>query len=620
MRDTSVTSGSRWFPFKNISGEEISPYSVIEITDGERTSEAEGQRVFVKGDKPSGLSGIFALTGPQTTAIDGYGAATIDGPAWMAYDDADGTPANGDGYGAESAEWVGKPDGDDFLVIGPAIDDEDPKRVLVLVNQATSSSASSDAASRGCCAPCIDRRWMTVANRNYAAEYSVSGIAAKYGGDSNGKIYLSHIGKSSGLPGITDGDDYWESPTFNFSCCNCSDGMSFSFTDPVYGSASLSLIGNSSCTATGSGTFDNAGDTVTWSATFNIAAGTLTLTYTSAAIGTCTATYHLNPSTQSITGSGTLTFDLSTGGGTCTFGSTLSVSASGGNCSNAGGGMPSDEYQWRMVIGNSDSCEAGGGTYNVWLYLVSATSATNCTYLAAARCSNGVGTATDTVPWVQYWNTATEFRARCGSTLNLKFPQLQRDELDDLPCEVCVAPVGRSQLVATTCQQIVFDIWGRTIGYPDPVFAEIATQTIGASFSTMGPLPLPGPFDAGNLGLATGVQFFPTITCYPSPPLASLSIDVGYTYTNGGLAIPLFCQTILTTDTCHGNFSGLPGPIFGGLSGVQMTAPPSIIGAGVGDANNWDFQVKTCVYCCDTLDGTGNWTLIGYIIWRITEE
>lgn len=308
------------------------------------------------------------------------------------------------------------------------------------------ATENSKGPSRGCCGPCVDRKWMIVANRNYAYEYSVSGISSRYGGDSSSKIYLSYIGQASGLPGITDGDDYWESPSFNFSCCNCNKGMTFSLTDPLYGVAPLSLISGDGCSASGGGSFSNSGDVVTWTASFDLLSGSLTITYTSNSIGTCAVTYSLSPSTQSVSGSGTFSFSLTTSSGSCSFGSSLTVNVSGGNCTNAGGGAIYDAYKWRQVVGNNDSCRAGG---DVWLYLVSIASGTNCPGLTSPGCRTGTGTITDSIPWVQFRNLSTPdaFRARCGSRLYLQFPQLQPAALDDLPCEVCVQPVGGQEYI-----------------------------------------------------------------------------------------------------------------------------------------------------------------------------
>lgn len=92
----------------------------------------------------------------------------------------------------------------------------------------------------------------------------------------------------------------------------------------------------------------------------------------------------------------------------------------------------SDTYYWRMVIGASAPCRTGGGQANVYLYLVCDASATACD-LTAWNCAS-----ITEVPVSQFKNIF-DFRGRCGSTLNIHYPNALHEDLDDiLGCEVCI--------------------------------------------------------------------------------------------------------------------------------------------------------------------------------------
>lgn len=133
----TMLDGQRWFPVLNTEPEAVPPFSIVEIFDG---ADDEGL-ISAKIRKPTGVSGaILALTGPLriaayssgTPVVRSTGIATRDGPAWMAYDSDDGTPTNGESYGAKADFWVGKPGVSDLLVVGAPQTDVTPKRVLVI--------------------------------------------------------------------------------------------------------------------------------------------------------------------------------------------------------------------------------------------------------------------------------------------------------------------------------------------------------------------------------------------------------------------------------------------------------------------------------------------------------
>lgn len=151
----TVQDKQRWFPIINAAGELIPPFSIVRLTDGERLTEEEGYRVHVEAKKPNGSDSILAITGQVSIPYDGTatakGKATQDYPAWVAYDPSEGTPANGDLYGAVSGQWHASPDGTDFEVIGPAVTDGDQSRVLV---RGISSGNPSDSLPGGECQCC----------------------------------------------------------------------------------------------------------------------------------------------------------------------------------------------------------------------------------------------------------------------------------------------------------------------------------------------------------------------------------------------------------------------------------------------------------------------------------
>jgi hypothetical protein len=136
-----------------------------------------------------------------------------------------------------------------------------------------------------------------------------------------------------------------------------------------------------------------------------------------------------------------------------------------------------DTYLWRLVAGTSDICKAGGGTNNVYLYLVHDGSASTCEF-NVARCDLGAGTVTDpAVAWIQYRNIA-DFRARCGSSLNLSYPQLQARELEAmLSCTVCVYPKNLPPIEPTECLTDYLALSGRTEPLPNYLRVEVVSIT-----------------------------------------------------------------------------------------------------------------------------------------------
>jgi len=111
----SLHYGGRWVRVKNVSGEDIPPYSVVEITG------ASSDDGILNADKPSSSGDDYrhGLSGPATIKSGDHGDVTFDLPAWASFDSSDGTPANGDLWGAKSGSWkLGNTGDSNFPVLG----------------------------------------------------------------------------------------------------------------------------------------------------------------------------------------------------------------------------------------------------------------------------------------------------------------------------------------------------------------------------------------------------------------------------------------------------------------------------------------------------------------------
>ena len=85
------------------------------------------------------------------------------------------------------------------------------------------SDGSGPTPSAGCCAGCIDCRYMTAFHSIFAPTYYASPIPnllipGNEADDGDGELSLEYIGVSDGLDGVADGHPYWESDTFTYTC------------------------------------------------------------------------------------------------------------------------------------------------------------------------------------------------------------------------------------------------------------------------------------------------------------------------------------------------------------------------------------------------------------------
>jgi hypothetical protein len=88
----------RWVPIRNDSGEEIPGFACLKVVD----VLSDGSLAV---EKPDTNDEAVWFSGPGPIPIEGYGHATRDWPAVALYDSADGTPANGDEWGASAGSW-----------------------------------------------------------------------------------------------------------------------------------------------------------------------------------------------------------------------------------------------------------------------------------------------------------------------------------------------------------------------------------------------------------------------------------------------------------------------------------------------------------------------------------
>jgi hypothetical protein len=102
------------------------------------------------GDQWNGIASgalIFA-NGPTTVAAGKVGVCTGDVPSYVAYDNADGTPANGEDWGPASSDWKLRKSGSSWLIIGDA--QTEPDVVLAFKHD----PPGNDGKKGSCCAGC----------------------------------------------------------------------------------------------------------------------------------------------------------------------------------------------------------------------------------------------------------------------------------------------------------------------------------------------------------------------------------------------------------------------------------------------------------------------------------
>ncbi len=343
--------------------------------------------------------------------------------------------------------------------------------------------------SDGCCASCIDRRYMSVFG-NFSHRYYVRFLpdSLKPTDQAGEDLLLEYVGLSDGLPDITDDFPYWESDTFEWDCskcrprsngaCRCDPDVEFEFDLPTDPATPVTLTFESGCIWSASG--------ADWTASFNISTGRLELSWDG---GACTAIYELDDD-EDLTGD--IAMNLVSDAGGCAPPATITMT---------GPDSTVETYFWRLVIGASAPCRTGGGVHdgNAQLYLVHEGSGSTC-LLDEWNCDGVTG------PTRQYWNHQ-EFRGRCGTKFGIHYPNALQKELEAvLACEVCVYP--RLNFVGIPCEEQLSDIHPGP--WPDMLLAEIVSMDSAVAsalpFLAVGPID-PLVWGTTNIGGSTGSAY-----------------------------------------------------------------------------------------------------------------
>lgn len=99
MNDTFPLLQQRWIAcLNNSSSTAIPPYGLVRVVSIDSTG-------LLTVDQPNTDGQDVYVNGPQQIAASGYGSVTRDWPTFAYYDTGDGTPANGETWGAGNASY-----------------------------------------------------------------------------------------------------------------------------------------------------------------------------------------------------------------------------------------------------------------------------------------------------------------------------------------------------------------------------------------------------------------------------------------------------------------------------------------------------------------------------------
>jgi hypothetical protein len=105
-----------WKLFRNASGEDIPPFSILRITGAENF---QGAIRFIVGKPNATQQTAYLVNGPETVRATKDGrCTTLTQADYLAYDTADGSPSVGDSYGAQNGQWTAKKDVPGFFICG----------------------------------------------------------------------------------------------------------------------------------------------------------------------------------------------------------------------------------------------------------------------------------------------------------------------------------------------------------------------------------------------------------------------------------------------------------------------------------------------------------------------
>jgi hypothetical protein len=118
---SSATRFQRWVEGKNVSGSSIDAFSIVLVTNAERTDDDTRTILnFTLADEDSPPSHMMAAVGPIDIKNNGYGPLTMDWPAYVLYTGT--APTAGEVWGVAASSGELATAHNHFLVLGDAAD------------------------------------------------------------------------------------------------------------------------------------------------------------------------------------------------------------------------------------------------------------------------------------------------------------------------------------------------------------------------------------------------------------------------------------------------------------------------------------------------------------------
>lgn len=134
---------TRWVEVYNNSFEEIPSFALLRVTGSNSATQV------LTVNKPSANGQDVIVNGPTPIPINGNGVATRETPVTALYDTGDGTPANGETWGAGASSWKLRKNNSGFTICGGPING----RVVVMKGccgaTTTGTSTTSQAIATG---------------------------------------------------------------------------------------------------------------------------------------------------------------------------------------------------------------------------------------------------------------------------------------------------------------------------------------------------------------------------------------------------------------------------------------------------------------------------------------
>lgn len=124
----------RWLPIYNGAGSEAPPFALLRVVS------VDNDTGIITVGQPNADGQNCLVNGPHPVASGAYGAATEDSPVFIYYDTADGTPANGETWGAENASWKANKNKSGFIIRGGV----DATLAIVEASRVSASSSGGD--------------------------------------------------------------------------------------------------------------------------------------------------------------------------------------------------------------------------------------------------------------------------------------------------------------------------------------------------------------------------------------------------------------------------------------------------------------------------------------------